>query len=72
MTILLQNYQATGDLILYKHRAGDEPECVANWGQGGSTMTIGPRTLQAGKYYVRVYSTDGHNTTALYTLTVTY
>ena len=72
VTILLQNYQATGDLILYKHRAGDEPECVANWGQGGSTMTIGPRTLQAGKYYVRVYSTDGHNTTALYTLTVTY
>ena len=72
VTILLQNYQATGDLILYKHRTSDEPERVASWGQGGSRMTIGPRTLEARKYYVRVYTTADHNTTTLYTLTVTH
>jgi len=70
VTIKVENYQATGDLILYKHREGDNPEFVAQWGIGGPTMTIGPRSLQAGKYYVRVYTTQGHNTTSLYTLTV--
>jgi len=72
VTIKVENYQATGDLILYRHRAGDEPEHVANWGKGGSTMTIGPLSLQPGKYYVRVYTAGGHNTASLYTLTVTY
>ncbi|UCC61553.1 MAG: DNRLRE domain-containing protein [Anaerolineae bacterium] len=70
VTIQVQNYQATGDLILYRHREGDEPESVANWGKGGSTMTIA-RSLGAGKYYVRVYTTAGKNATHLYTLTVT-
>jgi len=70
VTIQVQNYQATGDLILYRHREGDEPESVANWGAGGSTMTIA-QSLGAGKYYVRVYTTGGHNTAHLYTLTVT-
>ncbi|UCC61552.1 MAG: hypothetical protein JSV36_12165 [Anaerolineae bacterium] len=71
VTIRVQNYQATGDLILYRHREGDEPEFVAQWGAGGSTMTIA-RSLGAGRYYVRVYTTGGHSTTHLYTLTVSY
>jgi len=72
VTVQVKNYQATGDLILYKHREGNDPEKIKNWGKGGSTMTIGPLSLQPGKYYVRVYTTGGHNTTSLYTLTVTY
>jgi len=70
VTILLQNYQATGDLILYKHREGDEPEFVEGKHHGRPTMQIGPRTLQAGKYYVRVYTTADYNRTSLYTLKV--
>jgi len=71
VTIRVENYQAIGDLILYRHRAGDEPEYVANWGKGGSTMTVGPLSLQPGKYYVRVYTAGGHNTASLYILTMT-
>jgi len=71
VTVALQNYQATGDLILYQHREGDEPDWVASWGQGGSSMTLGPLSLTAAKYYVRVYTTGGENSTALYSLTVT-
>ena len=70
VTILLQNYQATGDLILYKHREGDEPEFVEGKHHGRPTMQIGPRTLQAGKYYIRVYTTADYNRTSLYTLKV--
>jgi hypothetical protein len=71
VTVSLQNYQATGDLILYSHREGDEPLSMASWGRGGSTMTIGPLALSAGKYYVRVYTTAGENSATLYSLTVT-
>jgi hypothetical protein len=70
VTVVVQNYQATGQLILYRHREGDAPEFVANWGAGGTTMTIGPLSLTTGKYYVRV-ETSATNPSALYTLTVT-
>lgn len=69
-TVALSDYQASGDLILYRHRTGDEPQYLANWGLGGSTMTL-THALQPGKYYIRVYTTAGHNSTTLYTLAVT-
>ena len=39
---------------------------------GDSSMSLGPHSLGPGKYYVRVYTTQGHSTTQLYRLTVTY
>lgn len=77
MTVTVQNYKADncgrpkcGQLILYRHVEGDEPEFVANWGDGGPTMTVGPIPLEAGRYYGQVLSEFPYNTTDRYILAV--
>ena len=70
ITVRVENFSANGDLLIYKDPNISEP--VDQWGQGGSTMTVGPLSLDAGKYYIRVYAASGYNTTTLYTLKMTY
>jgi hypothetical protein len=67
VTINLQNYQATGDLLLYDAAQTLEGQ----WGKGNSTMTIGPISLAPGTYYVLVYTAANTNMSTLYALTVT-
>jgi hypothetical protein len=55
--------------------AGDERgSLIEYFGKPGKgTMALGPHTLGRGRYYVRVYTEDGHlRSDARYTLTVTY
>ena len=67
--VWLTNYQATGDLLLYRRTPNGDRELVGHWGMGGSEMEIS-RTLQAGTYYVRVYTARYHTDLYLYTLQV--
>jgi hypothetical protein len=63
-----------GTVVLYGPAVGDErgPQIDYYGPDGHSSMSLGPHSLGAGKYYVRVYTANGHSTTQLYSLTVTY
>ncbi len=63
-----------GDLLLYGPATGDGcGELIGQWGKPGySSMSLGPYSLEAGKYHVRVYTADNYSTTQLYSLIVTY
>jgi hypothetical protein len=66
-----------GDLLLYGPVTGDEQGAFLDqYGvPGSSSMLIdnGDTPLQPGKYYIRVYTVDGHySTSQLYTLSVTW
>jgi parallel beta-helix repeat protein len=63
-----------GDLLLYGPAMGDEcGGLIGQWGKPGySAMSLGPYSLGAGKYHVRVYTVNNHSTTQLYSLMVTY
>jgi len=66
---VVTGYSAQGNLLLYAE--GNYTEPIAQWGQGGSTMVVGPVAVAAGRYYVRVYTAGGSNTDQLYNLVVT-
>ena len=70
MTIRVEDYQATGQLLLYRDVPENPPELVTSYGGGGTTMVIS-RALPADRYYARVYTTGGQNTTWFYRLTLT-
>ena len=59
-----------GRLMVY--REDDITNPIGYWGAGGPTMTVGPLSLSAGKYYVRVYTGGATNTTQLYTLMLSW
>lgn len=68
--IKLTNYRATGQLLLYRHRDGQDPEFVdRRW--NGPTMEM-QLDLRAARYYVRVYTTSNTNSDHLYCLTITH
>ena len=69
--------QNHGDLLLYRlTKTGSSPsepplELIDQWGKGGDTMYILVKQLEAGDYYVRVYTKDGYYVRDLpYTLAV--
>jgi hypothetical protein len=71
---LVSNYAPTsefGDLLIYNNV---DPGPIAQFGLSGYTqMWINDLSLGAGKYYVQVYTVDGHFSNAqLYALRVTY
>lgn len=70
LTAVVTNYSAEGNLLVYAE--GDYAYPIAQWGQGGSTMTAGPVGVDPGRYYVRVYTAGDFGTTQLYELVVTY
>jgi hypothetical protein len=63
-----------GDLLLYGPVTGDERgDFVGQYGYPGTSYMQVVRSLGPGKYYVRIYTVEGHySTSQLYTLTVTY
>jgi hypothetical protein len=63
-------YNATGNLLIY--RANDTTNPIANWGQGGSSMTLNLSNLDPGNYFILVYTSTGFNSVAAYTLKATY
>jgi hypothetical protein len=71
VAIVLHNYRATGDLVLYALGRSGELERMALWGRGGAEMEI-RQPLQSGVYYIQVYTAAGHGSTDLYTLRVGY
>jgi len=67
VTVQVTNFTGgAGQLMVYSEDNILSP--VGHWGAGGLTMTVGPLSLSAGKYYVRVYTGGTKNTTYLYTL----
>jgi hypothetical protein len=76
--VLVEDFAPTssyGQLVLY----GPAPEgqrgpLIANFGDPGhSSMALGPYSLGPGRYYIRVYTNEGHHSTSQpYRLTVTY
>jgi hypothetical protein len=71
--ILVSDYEPTsdnGDLLIYDET---NPSPIAQFGEPGfSEMSIDNLELSAGKYYVRIYTSDDYSDSALYTLRVTY
>jgi hypothetical protein len=64
-----------GDLLLYGPTTGDEcGGLIGQWGKPGySAMSLGPYSLGAGKYHVRIYTVNNHYApTQSYSLLVTY
>lgn len=70
LKVELTGYNATGNLLIY--RFSDTTNPIANWGQGGSNMTLNLSNLDAGNYFILVYTASGFNTSALYTLKASY
>jgi len=70
LKVELTGYNATGNLLIY--RFSDTTNPIANWGQGGSNMTLNLSNLDAGNYFILVYTASGFNTSALYTLKATF
>ena len=65
---------SNGTVMLYGPATGSERGNLIDYygPPGDSSMPLGPRSLGPGKYYVRVYTNQGHSTAQLYRLTVTY
>jgi len=65
---------SNGTVMLYGPATGSERgNLIGYYGPGGdSSMSLGPHSLEPGKYYARVYTTQGHSTVQPYHLTVTY
>jgi hypothetical protein len=70
VTVRVEGYQAEGQLLLYRYHESGDFTLIGRDGPGVSTMII-EDTLAAGRYYVRVYTSEDHSDSALYTLTVT-
>jgi hypothetical protein len=70
-TVRVTGYQAVGQLLVYNQ---DLNTLGMDWNDPGDdgVMTIASLSLDAGKYYIRVYTASGQNTATLYTLTVDY
>jgi hypothetical protein len=71
VTVQVTNYQAVGQLLVYDQGWNT---LGMDWNDpgGNGSMTVGPLSLGAGKYHIRIYTASGQNTDTLYTLTVTY
>ena len=67
VTLSVTNYKASGWLILYNENyteIGKEPA-------RNNQIIAGPYNLGAGKYYIRIYTSQPYNSTDRYTLIVT-
>lgn len=68
----VSGYQAEGQLIVYD---ADDMSVVGsdfNNAGGDGVMQVAVAGLPPGKYYVRIYTASGFNTSSLYTLRVTW
>jgi uncharacterized protein YjiK len=78
VTAQVTDYQAEGQMRMYDQNEsaiGDldwnDPDDPGDKGDG--VMTVGPLSLESGKYYIRIYTApESQHTSALYTLEVTY
>ena len=61
-----------GTVVLYGPAIGDERgDYISHYGHPGErSMSLGPHSLEPGKYYVRVYTAEHHSMTQPYRLTV--
>jgi hypothetical protein len=71
VTIRLRDYQAIGELLLYKLKPDGGLGLITYWGKGGTYMEL-QKTLPADRYYVRLYAEREHSTRDLYSLTIGY
>jgi len=71
VTVQVTGYSATGQLIVYDKDGTTELGRDYDPDHNG-VMTFGPLNLSPGKYYVRIYTSGGFNTSSLYSLVVTY
>lgn len=74
VTVTVEDYAPTstsGTVALYGTAFDKRPEpLITYFGEGGQdSMSLGPCSLEPGKYYVRVYTADNHSDD-LYTLKV--
>jgi hypothetical protein len=70
VTVRAEGYQAEGQLLLYRYHESGDFTLIGQDARGLSTMII-EDALEAGQYYVRVYTSGDRSNSALYTLTVT-
>lgn len=71
VTVQVTNFTGGGGrLLVYAESDTANPVPGGYDSSGGPTMAVGPLSLSAGKYYVRVYTGGSTNTTTLYTLKV--
>jgi hypothetical protein len=66
ITVQVTGYNAEGDLLIYA--ADNTSDAIGRWGEGGSNMTVDLGELEPGRYYVRVYTASGQNSSERYSL----
>jgi hypothetical protein len=69
VTLQVTNYATKGQMQL--RRNSPTGELIEMDGREGPTKTIGPRSLGAGTYFVRLYPGTGYDKSKTYTLTMT-
>jgi len=75
ISVAIHNYEPDehGDLVLRKPIGLGHTEVISQWGRKGTSKFIFPIPLDAGMYYIQVWTAPGYtNTISYYTLRVDY